>query len=218
MEIFKIGDVVYDEVNTPNMKGKVINDKFNAVNYPIRVEWSNGARNLYTLDGRILLSRIPTLSYTPYTIEFKGFSQERPLTDEQKVCIKEDGTSEHGEKIILYLEKLGGYSCGAGGYTISGLTYYFIDETTKYIINSTDIPEGYKEISLKEVEPHICKHCEAETTQPDSECYKAPINYVGKKIVIDDDTCLIVSQNKVRIETSKYLIKLENIHKYEIID
>lgn len=215
MEIFKIGDVVYDEVNTPNMKGKVINDKFNAVNYPIRVEWSNGARNLYTLDGRILLSRIPTLSYTPYTIEFKGFSQEQPLTDEQKVCIKGDGTMEYGKKIIEYLESKG----GKNGNQLKGWfqNYYWLDDNL-FIRCTDNFLEGYKEISLKEVEPHICEYCKAETTQPDSECYKAPINYVGKKIVIDDDTCLIVSQNKVRIETSKYLIKLENIHKYEIID
>lgn len=215
MEIFKIGDVVYDEVNFPNQKGivkevsTIIDDE-----EPIIVEF-NDFWEYYTTDGKLNKKLYVTLSHTPYTIEFKGFNQVRPLTDEQKVCIKGDGTMEYGKKIIEYLESKG----GKNGNQLKGWfqNYYWLDDNL-FIRCTDNFLEGYKEISLKEVEPHICEYCKTETTQPDSECYKAPINYVGKKIVIDDDTCLIVSQNKVRIETSKYLIKLENIHKYEIID
>lgn len=197
MEIFKIGDVVYDEVNFPNQKGivkevsTIIDDE-----EPIIVEF-NDFWEYYTTDGKLNKKLYVTLSHTPYTIEFKGFSQERPkvLTEKMKVCIKGDYTTKYRDKIVSYFESLIGKRIETQIGTNSQLYYYLMDDFDIYA--SDTIPKGYKEISLKEVEP---------------------MNYVGKKIVIDDDTCLIVSQNKVRIETSKYLIKLEDIHKYEIID
>lgn len=191
MANFKIGDVVYDEVNYPKKQGKVENiDKDDdetpiGVRYGVQFQW-------YEVDGAI--DGVKCLSHTPYTIEFKGFSQVRPLTDEQKVCIKGDGTFEYGKKIIEYL-------LGLDGKSVSKLygyleTYYFMKDNL-YITHSDKLPEGYKEISLKEVEP-IC--------------------YVGKKIVFDDCTELIIRQDKEHIETSENIFEIQNIHNYKIID
>ena len=202
MKNFKVGDVVYDEVNFPNQKGIVDKiDKYDdknpiGVNYHHQYQW-------YSIDGEC--HGVKVLSHTPYTIEFKGFSQERPkvLTDAMKVCIKGDGTTEYGKKIIEYLEGLG----GRNEYLLKGTDLgtnthgvYFIDKD--FIINIASIPKGYKKISLKEVEP-IC--------------------YVGKKIVIDNAIYQIICQTNSQIYYSINpmtwtRVLISEINNYKIID
>jgi hypothetical protein len=84
---FKAGDEVYDSLNYPNQKGKITNIDYNNT-YPIDIEFNSGNNNSYTLDGKYLeYDNFSVLSFTPYEVEFKGFTQDRPkvLTDEMKV-------------------------------------------------------------------------------------------------------------------------------------
>nr|DAK47322.1 MAG TPA: hypothetical protein [Caudoviricetes sp.] len=82
--IFKVGMEVYDQVNFPNKKGKVVDTEPNGEedDYPIEVEFEdNYCSSCYTFDGRLDLEEIPTLSTKPYEIEFKGFEQKAPVPD-----------------------------------------------------------------------------------------------------------------------------------------
>ena len=121
-----------------------------------------------------------------------------------KVCIKGDGTDEYGKKIIEHLEGLG----GVNKYLLKGNDLgkvnngaYFIDNDCTIVMLS--IPQGYKEISLKEVE-HIC--------------------YVGKKIVFPNgQTDLILSQRGTIMwfldaERNWVHINISDLHRYKIID
>jgi hypothetical protein len=84
---FKVGDVVYDSVNYPKQKGIV--DEIGICEddgYPIIVNFGEDFYT-YTLDGRLYAYSKATLSFTPYEVELKGFTQDRPkvLTDEMKL-------------------------------------------------------------------------------------------------------------------------------------
>lgn len=82
--IFKVGMEVYDQVNFPNKKGKVVDTEPNGEedDYPIEVEFEdNYCSSCYTFDGRLDLEEIPTLSTKPYEIELKGFEQKAPVPD-----------------------------------------------------------------------------------------------------------------------------------------
>ena len=82
--IFEVGMEVYDQVNFPNKKGKVVDTEPNGEedDYPIEVEFEdNYCSSCYTFDGRLDLEEIPTLSTKPYEIEFKGFEQKAPVPD-----------------------------------------------------------------------------------------------------------------------------------------
>lgn len=155
MEKFKVGDVVYDEVNYPNQKGTIIRIDESG-EFPIGVKFFNYVDDCYTLDGRISNCSTITLSHTPYTVEFKGFSQERPkvLTDEMKVCIKGDGTLEYGAKILEHLKSLGGVNT-YGHVGNCDYSYYYIKNNLDINL-IPEILEGYKEITLKdEVEQEL---------------------------------------------------------------
>ena len=86
--VFKVGMEVYDQVNYPNKKGKVV-DVEPAVdddNFPIEVEFEGEySSSCYTLDGRLDLEQIPTLSTTPYEIKLEGFEQESPAPTYERI-------------------------------------------------------------------------------------------------------------------------------------
>lgn len=82
--IFKVGMEVYDQVNNPNKKGKILDikedefcKKIHSYDYPIEVQFE-GEKNLdyYDLEGRPVWSVNPTLSTAPYTLQ--GFEQKAP--------------------------------------------------------------------------------------------------------------------------------------------
>lgn len=82
--VFKVGMEVYDQVNFPNKKGKVVDTEPTGEedDYPIEVEFEdNYSSSCYTLDGKLDLEQISTLSTKPYEIEFKGFEQKAPVPD-----------------------------------------------------------------------------------------------------------------------------------------
>ena len=79
--VFKVGMEVYDQVNYPNKKGKVVDVEpaVDGDDYPIEVEFEGDySCSCYTLDGRLDLEQIPTLSTKPYEIKLEGFEQESP--------------------------------------------------------------------------------------------------------------------------------------------
>lgn len=80
--IFKVGMEVYDQVNFPNKKGKVVDTEPNGEedDYPIEVEFEdNYCSSCYTFDGRLDLEEIPTLSTKPYKVALEGFEQKAPV-------------------------------------------------------------------------------------------------------------------------------------------
>nr|DAK43359.1 MAG TPA: hypothetical protein [Caudoviricetes sp.] len=78
--VFKVGMKVYDQFNSPDMEGvvvEVIDDECD--DYPIVVSFLNEYDiYYYTPEGRFKKSDIPTLSTKPYKIEFQGFEQKAP--------------------------------------------------------------------------------------------------------------------------------------------
>lgn len=83
--VFKVGMEVYDQVNNPNKKGKVLDikedafsHKIHSYDYPIEVQFE-GEDDLsyYDLEGCPVWSSNPTLSTSPYTLQ--GFEQKAPV-------------------------------------------------------------------------------------------------------------------------------------------
>ena len=88
--VFKKGMKVYDQFNSPDMEGvvvEVIDDECD--DYPIVVSFLNEYDiYYYTPEGRFKKSDIPTLSTKPYKIEFQGFEQ-KPPTPTYEEALKE---------------------------------------------------------------------------------------------------------------------------------
>ena len=78
--IFKVGMKVYDQFNSPDMEGVVVEVIDNECDdYPIVVSFQNEYDiYYYTPEGCFKKSDIPTLSTKPYKIEFQGFEQKSP--------------------------------------------------------------------------------------------------------------------------------------------
>lgn len=76
--VFKVGMKVYDQVNFPDMEGRV--DEIDLVaKYPVTVSFGiQEYEGFYSLDGTERNSFKPTLSTKPYEVEFKGFEQKAP--------------------------------------------------------------------------------------------------------------------------------------------
>lgn len=82
--VFRIGMEVYDQVNNPNKKGKVLDikedeicHKIHSYDYPIEVQFEgNKELDYYDLEGCPVWSYNPTLSTSPYTLQ--GFEQKAP--------------------------------------------------------------------------------------------------------------------------------------------
>lgn len=84
--VFKVGMEVYDQVNNPYKKGKVLDikedefcHKIHSYDYPIEVQFE-GKDDLsyYDLEGCPVWSYNPTLSTSPYTLQ--GFEQKAPVS------------------------------------------------------------------------------------------------------------------------------------------
>lgn len=82
--VFRVGMEVYDQVNNPNKKGKVLDikedefcHKIHSYDYPIEVQFEgNKELDYYDLEGCPVWSYNPTLSTSPYTLQ--GFEQKAP--------------------------------------------------------------------------------------------------------------------------------------------
>ena len=78
--VFKVGMKVYDQFNSPDMEGVVVEVIDNECDdYPIGVSFLNRYDICYyTPEGRFNKRDIPTLSTKPYKVEFQGFEQKAP--------------------------------------------------------------------------------------------------------------------------------------------
>ena len=94
--VFRIGMEVYDQVNNPYKKGKVLDikedefcHKIHSYDYPIEVQFE-GKDDLsyYDLEGCPVWSYNPTLSTSPYTLQ--GFEQKAPAPTFEEVLVNCD--------------------------------------------------------------------------------------------------------------------------------
>mgnify|MGYP001690452219 CR=1 FL=1 len=103
-KIFRMGMEVYDQVNFPDVKGKIIKICEDS-KYPIEVTFEEHFYTFtYTLGGCIKKSQIPTLSTKPYKIVLDGFEQKSPVpTFEEAVKWLEstEGTNIMNDSIFL---------------------------------------------------------------------------------------------------------------------
>ena len=81
--IFKVGMVVYDQLNFPDKEGKVVDIcKDERVTSPITVifkdKYDEEIERYYTSDGRYKIDKLPVLSTKPYQIILQGFEQKAP--------------------------------------------------------------------------------------------------------------------------------------------
>lgn len=79
--VFKVGMKVYDQVNFPDIEGEVI--RISDYPCPIIVEFEC-EKYSYRLDGSFQLGAKPTLSTSPYKVEFQGFEQKAPARTYEK--------------------------------------------------------------------------------------------------------------------------------------
>nr|DAE86584.1 MAG TPA: hypothetical protein [Caudoviricetes sp.] len=75
--IFKVGQEVYDQVNFPDSKGKIVEIERDVDGYWYIKVVFKGDDYFYHIDGSFGLCSIPTLSIKPYEVELKGFEQEK---------------------------------------------------------------------------------------------------------------------------------------------
>lgn len=77
--IFKVGMKVYDQVNFPNLEGKIEEIYISeGQEYPIVLFEGKKERVCYNFEGCLSDRTTKTLSTKPYKIEFQGFEQKAP--------------------------------------------------------------------------------------------------------------------------------------------
>lgn len=106
--IFKVGMEVYDQINFPDMKGKVVKIDNDKSKYPLGVCF-NGKMNIhyYDLEGRFRKEHIPTLSTKPYKVELQGFEQKAPISTFEEAW--EEAERVYEPKSEYDKEEYGGY-------------------------------------------------------------------------------------------------------------
>lgn len=78
--VFKVGMKVYDQINFPNLEGKVVKIHNDESKYPLGVCFNKEMSiHYYDLKGRFRKDNIPTLSTKPYKVELQGFEQKAPV-------------------------------------------------------------------------------------------------------------------------------------------
>lgn len=83
--IFKEGQKVYDQVNFPNIEGKILKlYSKDCESFPIEIYFGE-ILICYTIDGRADLYSVPTLSTKPYKVEFQGFEQKATIPNFEDV-------------------------------------------------------------------------------------------------------------------------------------
>lgn len=111
--VFRVGMEVYDQVNNPNKKGKILDikedeicHKIHSYDYPIEVQFE-GKDDLsyYDLEGCPVWSPNPTLSTKPYTLQ--GFEQKAPAPTFEEAWEETDRIYE--PKSEYDKEEFGGY-------------------------------------------------------------------------------------------------------------
>jgi hypothetical protein len=90
-----------------------------------------------------------------------------------------------------------------------GIFYNIIDNKFDniFVQNATELTtEQFIELfDKKETEPHICKYCQAETTQDDETCYAKPTEWRPKR----GDRVLVWDDDEKLAEERIFLVKIE---------
>ena len=86
--VFKKSQKVYDQVNFPNIEGKILRlYSKDCESFPIEVCFGE-ILICYTIDGRTDLYSVPTLSTKPYNVNLKGFEQKAPAPTYEEALVK----------------------------------------------------------------------------------------------------------------------------------
>lgn len=99
--VFKVGMDVYDQVNFPDMEGKITKIENNGL---ITVSFSEYVEAEYVSGGYYYEDQFPTLSTKPYKVELQGFEQKAPApTFEEAVEWLEstEGTNIMNDSVFL---------------------------------------------------------------------------------------------------------------------
>lgn len=136
--IFKKGMKVYDQFNSPDTEGVVVEVIDNECDdYPIVVSFLNEYDiYYYTPEGRFNKGDIPTLSTKPYKIEFQGFEQKAPTPtyEEAEEWIRKEYAKGNNhlmmKDVLEALRKL----IILRDYYNEGWQPDWNDDTTKYVI------------------------------------------------------------------------------------
>lgn len=102
--VFEVGMKVYDQINFPDKEGEIV--KVDNFPCPIVVEF-NGEEYSYRLDGSFQLGAKPTLSISPYKVEFQGFEQKVPAPTFEEAWTETERIYE--PKSEYDKEEFGGY-------------------------------------------------------------------------------------------------------------
>ena len=103
--VFKVGMKVYDQINYPNMKGKIEEVNLN-ISYPVAVSFRSKEyeyKGFYSLDGTKNNSFKPTLSTKPYKVTIEGFEQKAPApTFEEDV----EWVKKNSKNRVVYADEI----------------------------------------------------------------------------------------------------------------
>ena len=103
--VFKVGMKVYDQVNFPNLEGKIEEIYISeGQEYPIVLFEGKKERVCYNFEGCLSDCITKTLSTKPYKVEFQGFEQKAPVpTYEEAVEWLEstEGTNIMNDSVFL---------------------------------------------------------------------------------------------------------------------
>ena len=100
--IFKEGMKVYDQVNFPDMEGRVVEIDL-VSKYPVTVSFGiQEYEGFYSLDGTERNSFKPTLSTKPYEVEFKGFEQKAPVPTYEEAV---DWLEKNSKDRVIYADE-----------------------------------------------------------------------------------------------------------------
>ena len=104
--VFKVGMEVYDQINFPDMKGKIAEIVCNTdYKYMIEVHFASNDGEFteyYTLSGVSSNSNFPTLSTKPYKVILEGFEQKAPAKTYEEAL---EWLKENSKDRVIYADE-----------------------------------------------------------------------------------------------------------------
>lgn len=103
--VFKVGMKVYDQINYPNMKGKIEEVDLN-ISYPVAVSFRSKEyeyKGFYSLDGTKNNSFKPTLSTKPYKVTIEGFEQKATIRTYEEAV---EWVKKNSKNRVVYADEI----------------------------------------------------------------------------------------------------------------
>ena len=105
--VFKEGMKVYDQVNFPNLEGKIEEIYISeGQEYPIVLFEGKKERVCYNFEGCLSDCTTKTLSTKPYKIEFQGFEQKAPTPTFEEVLVNCDKRYPPNIRADVYFKEI----------------------------------------------------------------------------------------------------------------